>query len=512
LTAPKTALNNRSNYAAFRHVLSEAILGVLHWLDWLIIAVYLVAMVGIGVWLTRKHKNFEDFFLAGRALTTPILVTTLVSTYYGIDVLFGTSELGFESGVVAWFGYSRPFYIFFLLAAFLLANRLRAEDFKSLPDILHRYYGNGARYLGATASFVYSLPVLALFGFGKISHIVFGWDPLVGALILGGVALVYTLTGGFWAVALTDSIQFVLMCVVVAVVVVFAISALGGFATFEASLPTRYWDQMGGEDPWLIAIYAMTGLTVLVEPTFYQRIFAARSYKNVRNALLIGLFIWSAYDWCVTLLGMAAQSGIAAGLVPADVHPNSALLAVVVATVPVGVLGLFIAGVLSTSMSTVDSYCLVAGGNVAYDLYRPIARPEATDQELIKATRWGILLSWVMGFVMAFYFERMLAMWVFIASMLTSTVFVPILLGLYFPRWRRPRAGYYSALAGLGGAILFYVALGSLGGLEDGTRVLTLHLGDQSVRILEEYAMFFTLPLSLSGFVLGLWTSPKEAI
>lgn len=485
-------------------------MGVLHWLDWLIIFVYLAGMVGIGVWLTSKHKSFDDFFLAGRALTTPILVTTLVSTYYGIDVLFGTSELGFESGVVAWFGYSRPFYIFYLLAAFLLARRLRAEDFRSLPDILFRYYGNPSRYLGATASFVYSLPVLALFGFGKVAEVVFGWDPMLGALVLGGVALAYTLTGGFWAVALTDSIQFVLMCVVVGVVTVFAIDALGGFPAFEAALPSRYWEQMGGEDPWLIAIYAMTGLTVLVEPTFYQRIFAARSYKNVRNALLIGLFVWSAYDWCVTLLGMAAQAGIANGLVAADVHPNSALLAIVVATVPVGVMGLFLAGVLSTSMSTVDSYCLVAGGNVAYDLYRPIIQPAATDRQLIKATRVGILLSWVCGFLLAFYFERMLALWVFIASMLTSTVFVPIMLGLFFPQWRRPRAGFLSSLAGLLSAVLFYVALGIWGVLEDGTRLLILDFNGAPLRVLEEYAMFVTLPLSLLGFLVGLLTSGKE--
>jgi SSS family solute:Na+ symporter len=485
-------------------------LGVLHWLDWAIVGTYVLLMLGIGLWLTRRHKNFEDFFLAGRALTTPILVTTLVSTYYGIDVLFGTSELGFNSGVVAWFGYSRPFYLFYLLAAFMLAKRLRNEDFQSLPDILYRYYGNGARYVGATASFVYSLPVLSLFGFGWIANVVFGWEPMVGAAVLGGIALAYTFTGGFWAVALTDSIQFVLMCVVVALITVFAVNALGGFPVLEASLPALHWERMGGLDPWLVVIYAMTGLTVLVEPTFYQRIFAARSYKHVRNALLIGLFIWSAYDWCVTLLGMAARAGAAQGLIPADVHPNSALLEIAVATVPVGVLGLFLAGVLSTSMSTVDSYCLVAGGNISYDLYRPIFKPKATDKELIKATRVGILLSWAAGFMLAFYFDRMLAIWVFVASMLTSTVLVPILLGLYVKKWRRPLAGLASALTGLVSAILFYVIMGLFGVVEDGTRVLYLDWGGTTYQVLEEYAMFITLPLSGAAFAIGLAFSRKE--
>ena len=108
-------------------------------IDYIIITVYILGMVGVGIWFARRHATFDDFFLAGRSLTTPLLITTLISTYYGIDVLFGDSQLGFTDGVVAWFGYARPTYAFFVIAAFLFAHRLRKEDFKSLPDILERY-------------------------------------------------------------------------------------------------------------------------------------------------------------------------------------------------------------------------------------------------------------------------------------------------------------------------------------------------------------------------------------
>ena len=104
-------------------------------------------MVGVGLWFAKKHTDFDDFFLAGRSLTTPLLITTLISTYYGVDVLFGDSQLGFTDGVVAWFGYARPTYAFFLIAAFLLAQRLREEEFKSLPDILDKYYGKNTKNL-----------------------------------------------------------------------------------------------------------------------------------------------------------------------------------------------------------------------------------------------------------------------------------------------------------------------------------------------------------------------------
>jgi len=478
--------------------------GLLHWLDLVVLGLYLAGMLAIGFWLSRRHKGFDDFFLAGRAMTTPLLVTTLVSTYYGLDVLFGTSEIGYNSGMVAWFGYSRPYYLFYLIAAFLLAKRLREEGFKSLPDILERYYGRPSRYVSAVASFCYSLPVISLFGFGWMSNVLFGWDPQVGALIVGGVALVYTWGGGLWAVALTDSVQFVLMCVMVAIAVPFSLQAVGGFDRMFDLLPATHFTQMGDLTPFLIVIYAMTGLTVLVEPTFYQRIFAARDYKAVRNALLIGLFLWGAYDWCVTLLGMVARTAAAEGLLPVDMHPNTALLRIAVLSLPVGLLGLFVAGIMSTAMSTIDSYCLIGGGNIAYDLYRPIANPKATDAQLIKATRLGVVLSWVLGFVIAFYFDRIMAIWVFLATILTSTVFVPIMLGLFVKSFRRPKAGLWGSGAGLLGAITFYVAFGLLGQEGSGTRIITLNLFGGSFEVWEEYAMFFTLPLSLVAYLAGV--------
>ena len=374
----------------------------MHSIDYIIISIYLAGMVGVGLWFAKKHTDFDDFFLAGRSLTTPLLITTLISTYYGVDVLFGDSQLGFTDGVVAWFGYARPTYAFFLIAAFLLAQRLREEKFKSLPDILDKYYGKNTRYVSAVTSFIYSLPSLSLYGFGMLGDVILGWEPIVGMLVLGGIALVYTLTGGFWAVALTDSIQFVMMCVVLALAFPFAMKLIGGFDSMIEKLPLSYFDTMGDLSIWLIIIYASTGLAILVEPTFYQRIFAAKSYKNVRNALVIGIFIWGSYDWIITILAMAAKTGtliniMGEPIIDPGVAPDAALLKVMVAALPAGALGLFMAGVLSTEMSTLDSYCLVAGGNVAYDIYKPAFKPDATDDELIRTTRYGILLSWFLG-------------------------------------------------------------------------------------------------------------------
>ena len=482
-------------------------MGVISTIDYVIIAIYLAGMVGVGIWFAKKHTDFDDFFLAGRSLTTPLLITTLISTYYGIDVLFGDSQLGFTDGVVAWFGYARPTYAFFLIAAFLLAQRLREENFKSLPDILDKYYGKNTRYVGAVTSFIYSLPALSLYGFGMLGDVILGWEPVAGMLVLGGIALVYTLTGGFWAVVLTDSIQFVLMCVVLAMAFPFAMNLIGGFDIMIEKLEPSYFDSMGDLSIWLIIIYASTGLAILVEPTFYQRIFAAKSYKNVRNALVIGIFIWGSYDWIITILAMAAKTGtlmkiMGDPIIDPGVAPDAALLSIMVAALPVGALGLFMAGVLSTEMSTLDSYCLVAGGNVAYDIYKPAFKPDATDDELIRTTRYGILLSWFLGFAMAVSFEQMLGLWVFMASILISSTMTPILLGIYVPSFRKPLAGFLSAGLGLLSTIILNIYIMMTGTFD--TVEETYIVEWFGINFLQEFIMYITVPISFMGFFIGL--------
>ena len=76
-------------------------------IDFAIIAGYVLMMLGVGYYVMRKAPNFEEYLVAGRSMTTPILICTLASTYYGLDVLFGTSEIAFNDGVVAFFGYSQ---------------------------------------------------------------------------------------------------------------------------------------------------------------------------------------------------------------------------------------------------------------------------------------------------------------------------------------------------------------------------------------------------------------------
>jgi SSS family solute:Na+ symporter len=343
--------------------------------------------------------------------------------------------------------------------------------------------------------------------------VMFGIDAPIGAMLLGGVALVYTLWGGLWAVAITDTIQFILMCVTLAIAIPILLVELGGFDAIAEVAPEGYFAPLGGIPIWLMIAYAATGISILVDPGYYQRIFAARSPKQARNAMLISVGIWMAYDWLVTAGGMLARAGVAAGAIPADIHPNDALLMAVTMALPVGLTGIFLAGVLATAMSTVDSYTLVTGSNFAFDLYRPLRKPDASDEELVRLTKYGILLSFALGFGMAFMFERLLSLWVFMATLLSSTVLVPIFMALYWKGKKTQAAGLSSCIVGLVTVILYYVGIPQLGFANEvyGTYIWTFSIGETSISLWQEYALFFTLPLSLVGFLVGnLFGSPFE--
>jgi len=474
-------------------------------LDLAVVVGYLMLMIGIGVFVYRKAPSFEEFVVAGRSMTTPILVCTLASTYYGLEDLFGTSEFGYNDGVVSYLGYTIPSLSIYVFAAFALAKRLRRENFISLPEILERYYGRDAGLLGAVASFAYSIPALSLFALGRICQVTLGLDPWIGALVLGVIALAYTLLGGLWAVAITDTLQFVLMMVTVAVGVVLLMNEVGGFAAVQEFAPETYFAPLGGMPIWLLIAYVASLISVLVDPGFYQRIFAARSARQARTAIFIAIGVWLAYDWLVTAGGMLARAAVDQGMLPADLHSNDAILAGIILALPTGLVGVFLAGVLATAMSTMDSYCLVAGVNLSHDIYRPLRKPDATDAEMMRLTKTGIVVAWIAGFGLAFVFDRLMALWVFMATGLTSVVLVPIMFALFWKGKRTPLAGTLSCLVGLVATVGFYLAVAWLGVENEtyGTYIWTFSFGGESYDLWQEYALYFTLPLSLLGFIVG---------
>lgn len=473
--------------------------------DYAVVVIYLLGMLALGAVVSSRIRGFKDYFLAGGELTTPLLVCSLVSSYYGIDVTFGTSESGFYYGVVAWFWYSLPYYFFIVIAAVVIAPRLRRYgDAMTLSDVLERHYGMKTRVVGAMASFVYSAPVLAMAGMMTLMSFV-GVPLVPGVIATIGICAAYTVMGGLWADSISDTVQFVLMCVSLAISLPLAVEWAGGW-DFVAHLPATadggaslHMNHHGGLTIWMRVAWALTGLTLLIEPAFYQRVFAARDSRSVQRALLIGILLWAAYDWGATLIGLVARSAVEQGLIPTDVLGKEALLTVCLEMLPTGLRGLMIGGILAAAMSQIDSYSLLASGNLVYDIYRPLLDPGATDRRLLALTRAGVFAVMFAAAMFSLLFDRMRDAWQFMASVMASAVFVPVMGALFFRP--RPAAGFAGAVAGLAGLVAFYGLLFVNGRYDDGAETYVWRLGQ--LELWQDYAVLCALPVSLAGFMLG---------
>lgn len=481
-------------------------------IDYAVVGLYVAGMLAVGIVVSRRITGFRDFIVASGRLTAPLLACGLVSTYYGLDVLFGGSEVAYQEGLVAWFAYTRPYYLAILIAALFIARRLRRHDFLSLPDVVARFYGNGTRALVAAASFLYALPLISIMGIGVLLDLVLGVPFAVGVLIGAAVSLVYTVLGGLLADTLTDTVQFTLMCVTLGVATALVLQAQGGVDGMRATLPASYFDPVGTYPPSVLIVFAASALSALVEPAFFQRIFAAASYRAVVVALLVGIALWAAYDWATTILGMAAAS---AGL---ETDPRYALLTLVLDVLPVGLKGMFIAGVLATAMSTIDSYLLIAGGNLAYDLYRPLVRPDLSDADVLRLTRWMTVVAAAACVALALFFQTIVSAWIFMSTVLVATATVPVLAGLYLPTRPAPAAGLAAALIGLAAAIAFYILVNAFGTFDAdwSTRIWTVDLAGRPLELWQEHAVLVALPLSAAAFavtqlVCGLRPAPTRA-
>ena len=475
--------------------------GLFHLADKVIIVVYFAAMIGIGLLLYSRMQSFDDFLVAGRRMTAPLLVCTLVSTYYGLGVLLAGSEISYESGVVNWFFDTAPAYVVILITALVLAPKIRGRDFRSVPDIVHAYFGLPARVAAALASFIYSLPAFSIMGLGGLFVLLFDIPFTWGLLLGSAVALAYTVLGGLMAVALTDAVQFFLMAVTLAVAATIGVSMVGGVEQMEQLLPDHFLPT-GGRPASQLLVYGMTSLSVFIEPAFYQRIMAAESRRTIVMAMTAGILLWMSYDWVITTLGIAAHTAEIQGLISAPSSPDQAVTHFVIHLLPAGLTGLFAAGLAAAAMSTLDSYLLISSTNLIYDILNPLRGGKMSDASLLRWTRVTLVVSTAANIGICLLFRNVERLWIFITAILICTALVPVLAAFYWPRVKR-RAGQAAALTGFGLVTGYYLLTGLAGAWDEAeyAYIWSERIFGCEVTLNQDYGILIILPVVIVAFL-----------
>ncbi len=375
------------------------------------------------------------WLLDGRRLTLPAFVATLVTTWYG--GILGVGEYAWRWGISTWLVFGVPYYLAAVLFALVLAPRIRETGAVSIPELLAGAYGRRAALLGAGGVWALAVPAAYVLMLAVLLRQVTGWPLWVAALAGTAFSAFYVGLTGFRAVVRTDVLQMVLMYGGFLVLLPAALHEAGGPAALWRALPPahRSWD--GGLGIQAVLVWYLIALQTMVEPAFYQRVFAAKNPRVARAGVLLSVGAWVLFDFLTVFSGLAARV-----LLPDLADPLAAYPALAARVLPPALGALFSLGLFATVMSSLDSYLFLAAATVGHDLRPGDASPDGER----RLGRWGLAVSALLAVAAALAFGSVVTLWHHVGSVVTSALLLPVL-AVHLPRrWRYTPASAAAAM------------------------------------------------------------------
>tara|TARA_B110001452_G_scaffold122328_1_gene101449 strand:- start:473 stop:2044 length:1572 start_codon:yes stop_codon:yes gene_type:complete len=441
------------------------------------IAIYLFALVGVGIYKTKMVKNSEDFMVAGRVLPWYILVGTLLATWMGSGSLFSGAGLGYRNGPAAlwssagaWLGITLIYFI---------AKRIRNFGKITVPDIFEIRYGRFAALLATIITVIaYTTIVSYQFrGGGKVLEMVSnGMISLeIGIIITAVFAISYTVLAGMFSVVYTDVVNGVLITIGVLAALVFMLINIGGIEEMiQIADQAGKWSLFGNwsaersgdiSGPIIaLSFFVPTMLLLMGDANMYQRIFSAKDGGSAKKAVFFWVVGVVILESSISFLGLtgsvAAEQGIMPdivqneqgivvrnaeilGLSPSEDELLSARQSGSESVIPAiaihGGLPLIIGLILVSTMmaiivSTADSFLLIPATNLTRDVYQKYINKNATEKKVIFISRMLVLFLGLIAFLLVSQFKTVLNA-AFTAYNIYGASLTPALLAAFL--WKR---------------------------------------------------------------------------
>jgi SSS family solute:Na+ symporter len=387
-------------------------------LDWGLILLYFAFLGAVWLRLLGRQSTALEYLVAGRRVTLPAFVATLVATWYG--GILGVGEYSYRYGISNWLVFGVPYYAGAFLFATFFARRAREAELYTIPDLLDRHYGRGVSLAGALMVFVSSAPAAYVLMLGTLFAAMFNL-PLVPCVVAAALfSVFYIHNGGLRTVVLTDQVQFVLMYAGFIVMLGFLVTRHGGLPFLAAHLPATHFEWHGGNPPAAIFVWYFIALSTLVDPGFWQRAYAARDPKVARRGVLLSIGCWIVFDFLTTATGMYARAVLPALHEPVFSFPDLARV-----TLPAGALGLFYLAMIATVMSTIDSYGFIAAATIGRDVIWRLRR-EASEARVPGYTRLGLWAAAAFATALAVMKRSVIELWHDLGSITTPALLLPV--------------------------------------------------------------------------------------
>jgi SSS family solute:Na+ symporter len=412
-------------------------------LDTLLILLYFAAVIFIGFRSARKEKTSTDeYLLAGRSLTLPVFVATLVSTWYG--GILGVGEYSYQYGISNWVVFGVPYYFFALVFAFTLAKKARATNLATIPDKLYEAYDAKTSLLGALLTFVLVSPAPYVLMLGILVQLVFGINLTASILVSTFLTICYLYAGGFRSDVNTNIAEFILMFAGFAIIVPFAYAKFGGLDFLRQNLPPLHLTWHGGNSLQFIFVWFFIALWTLVDPAFHQRCYAAKDGRTAQKGILVSILFWLVFDFFTSTAGLYARAALPHLQQPVFAYPMLAEM-----TLPSIAKGMFTIGMLATIMSTLSSLTFIGAVTIGNDIVGRLLLHEEKEVRSAAITLWtkiGLIISAAFAVALALWIPSVVKLWYVIGTAIIPGLLVP-LLASYFERLKIPTAFAFAAMS-----------------------------------------------------------------
>jgi len=359
--------------------------------DYVVIAVYMLLMVGIGVYAARFNKNASDYFRGANRI--PWLVAGLSSFMSGFSAwtFTGAAGLAYRSGLIAVLIYLGN-ALTFLLGYWLFAVRWRRARISTVMEYLVERFDERTRQTFSWGTVVFQLFTGASMLYGLGLFVASTCDlPLVWTIFGSGVViLAYCVIGGLWAVVITDFLQAVILMPFTVVMVFVSLARVGGLGGLMRGLPPEMTSlHLTADMGWLyVACWTVMVSFGYNTSAMAQRYFSVEDERAAKRVALLcfGLFVLGAFLWFLPPLAMRVLYPDLRVIWPGLANPHEASYAVAaLSLLPTGLVGIMLAAMFSATMSSLSGLFNVHAAVISKDIYQRLFAPAATDRQLLVA-------------------------------------------------------------------------------------------------------------------------------
>lgn len=401
------------------------------------IIVYLVLTVLVGIWASGRVRNSGDFMLAGRSLPMLLSTSALFATWFGSETVFGASSEFLKGGLFAVIEDPFGAALCLLLFGMFFARKLYSMNLLTLGDFFKVRFGRRTEFIAS----VFLVP--SYFGYtagqlvalGLILNVVVGLPVWQGIVISSMVVTVYTFIGGMWAISVTDFVQSILIVLGLVILSVVLAGKAGGMMAVLNQVPAETFRFVPQFNSTAIITYfaawSVLGLGSIPSQDVFQRAMSSGSSRIAVQSCYYAAGLYLTVAMLPLFISLCIKH-----LYPGQINGDTQLTLpnMVLAHTALPVQILFFGSLLSAILSTTSSSILAPAAIFSENILRPMLKRSPTDKQFLMITRLSVLIFSSGATLMACLKLNIYELVGGSSILSLVSLFVPMLLGLYWKR------------------------------------------------------------------------------